>query len=308
MRTARMRFASPDARGHCEFVIVEPGMVMTILDVSLSQGLVAQLHGEGRIELTYRLSGSMSLEGNWGELRCEPGTLLVWCQPVGCQDVTEEFGEKREREISVTIHLDREWLTMLQLANDRDLDHVAPDRLKPSEGPFHRLTDIRPETETLLRAILECSDEGSTRLLSLKARAYELLAQSIRSGFVRVATPKRHRSRRDNDRIDNALAILNAEYLNPPTAADLASRAGLNLAKLRRSLRERHNQTINGVVRERRLLEAHRLLSQTDLQISQIATLVGYGHHSSFSSAFVQRFGVSPRSLSRGCPEPAHER
>jgi transcriptional regulator GlxA family with amidase domain len=47
------------------------------------------------------------------------------------------------------------------------------------------------------------------------------------------------------------------------------------------------------------LKEAHRLLVETTLPIQQIALRVGYPQATNFTTAFRERFGVSPRQLRR---------
>ena len=50
---------------------------------------------------------------------------------------------------------------------------------------------------------------------------------------------------------------------------------------------------------ERRLQQAADLLTVSDMQIKEIAHVVGYGHHSSFVRAFQRRFALTPRRYRR---------
>jgi LacI family transcriptional regulator len=67
-----------------------------------------------------------------------------------------------------------------------------------------------------------------------------------------------------------------------------------------------------------RMDRARELLATTSLSVSNIAVRCGYGHMSSFSTAFRKLFGVTPRAYrikyaaqgsggeEKGSPEPAH--
>jgi AraC-like DNA-binding protein len=68
-------------------------------------------------------------------------------------------------------------------------------------------------------------------------------------------------------------------------------------ATLFRQFRRELQETPAGYIRNRRLDEAHALLTQGDYQVQDVAYLVGYEDLSAFSKAFKQRFCVSPSEV-----------
>lgn len=89
----------------------------------------------------------------------------------------------------------------------------------------------------------------------------------------------------------------NAAY--PLQVADLARLAGLSTARLHARFIAEASMTPMDYIRQRRLLQARRLLAETDLAIGEIASQVGYSSQSAFSAAMLKAFGRAPRVLRR---------
>lgn len=89
----------------------------------------------------------------------------------------------------------------------------------------------------------------------------------------------------------------NAAY--PLQVADLARLAGLSTARLHARFIAEASMTPMDYIRQRRLLQARRLLAETDLAIGEIASQVGYSSQSAFSAAMLKAFGRAPRALRR---------
>lgn len=79
--------------------------------------------------------------------------------------------------------------------------------------------------------------------------------------------------------------------------ADLAKAVGTNSRRLNEAFRQCAGVTVFDFLREERLKEARRLLSDTSLEIQLIASQLGYSSAANFSTAFRERFGVSPRNF-----------
>lgn len=100
------------------------------------------------------------------------------------------------------------------------------------------------------------------------------------------------------DRLMQAREILDASFADPPTTLALARRVGSNVATLQANFRSAFGVGIFGYVRQRRLEEARSLLSDTDLQISEIGHRVGFSSPAAFSAAFRRQFGSTPSRAS----------
>ena len=66
---------------------------------------------------------------------------------------------------------------------------------------------------------------------------------------------------------------------------------------LQRLFKQETGVHLSDLLSEHRLQKAAYLLSSTDMEVKEIAYLVGYGHYSSFVCAFQRRFRQSPQEL-----------
>ena len=89
------------------------------------------------------------------------------------------------------------------------------------------------------------------------------------------------------------------EFHHPPTISKLARRVGLNTTKLKKGFRYEFGTTIFAYSRRLRMLEAERLLRNTDMNVSEVAAVVGYSNPGAFSFAFKQELGFAPSLLKK---------
>ena len=80
------------------------------------------------------------------------------------------------------------------------------------------------------------------------------------------------------------------------TMADLARKLNLSESHLQHLFKQETGLGLGHVLTEKRLQTAAALLAQTSLRIKEIAAAVGYGHTSSFTRAFEQRFAQAPQA------------
>jgi len=85
----------------------------------------------------------------------------------------------------------------------------------------------------------------------------------------------------------------------PQSVSELARGVRLSPAHLQRLFKEETGVHIRDLLVENRLRHAARLLSTTEMEVKEIAYLVGYQHHSSFVRAFQRRFHQSPKQYRR---------
>jgi transcriptional regulator GlxA family with amidase domain len=86
---------------------------------------------------------------------------------------------------------------------------------------------------------------------------------------------------------------------------ELAREVRLSPARLQRLFKDKTGVDVSVALAERRLQQAAHLLSASDMQIKEIAYVVGYEHHSSFVRAFQRRFALAPRLYRQQMSEEA---
>ena len=84
---------------------------------------------------------------------------------------------------------------------------------------------------------------------------------------------------------------------NPPNLTELSKLVNLNEFKLKYGFKKLFNITPYNFLLEHKLFHAKNLLENGDMNVSEIAAIVGYKQLHGFSNAFVKRFGVRPKDL-----------
>lgn len=136
---------------------------------------------------------------------------------------------------------------------------------------------------------------GVARDYALRAQGYALLATAFAAEML-PATPDTRR----RDAVDAALAIIDIEYADPPSLADLARRVGSNRRYLTADFRARTGASIAAYITARRLEHARDILA-AGLGPAQVAARVGLTP-SHFAQAYRRRFGEPPSRHQRKFP------
>ncbi|VVE66830.1 AraC family transcriptional regulator [Pandoraea captiosa] len=89
-------------------------------------------------------------------------------------------------------------------------------------------------------------------------------------------------------------ALLLDRLSTTPELAGLASAVGTNTRRLNLAFRRCVGVTVFDFLREERMKEARRLLSETSLDVQHIAGAVGFASAANFATAFRERFGMPP--------------
>jgi AraC-like DNA-binding protein len=299
----RIRFFAQDRSDRCDAYRVSLGMVMLIVDVGCTRPFEGHLSGQDIVEFHYRLSGSIAIAGRWGEVRlCDP-SCLIWYQPLGCDDAAERMGtHNSDRETWISLYCDRAWLCeRAGTYATRLLDSLAKEREVSAGAPRFRLQPQRRETGRIVGDLLHTRGDRALDYLYCNAKATELLCVTLKDAelscaadaFVRRVGPS------DQRLLQRARDLLEDQFKAPPRLSTLARRIGMNPTKLCALFKHRYGESAFDFVRRLRLERARDLLTQSGLQVRQVATAVGYRHHSTFTAAFTKHFGVTPKRAQR---------
>lgn len=90
---------------------------------------------------------------------------------------------------------------------------------------------------------------------------------------------------------------LEARFAEADTVSDYAAHAGISAPHLSRICKRVLGASPGDLVRQRRLLEARRLLGYTRLPVAEVAHRSGFGDAAFFSRAFKETTGLSPRDF-----------
>lgn len=153
-----------------------------------------------------------------------------------------------------------------------------------------------PKTLFCLREILNNQHQGEFSKIYLESKTLEILTYEL-EGLFRDKRADISLDEYDKNAINTAKEILLNEYANPPSILNLAKRVKINDFKLKKAFKLLFGKTPYEIVREKRLLEAKKMLESSDYNISEISNLIGIKNQGYFSRLFFQRFKILPKDL-----------
>ncbi len=142
--------------------------------------------------------------------------------------------------------------------------------------------------------LLQAPMQGTLQKLLVEAKVLELLAMQLGQ----FSKPQRQDSRKENKEIYYAVrAHLDNTFQQEHSLNGLARQFGINEFKLKKGFRETFNTTVFTYLFDRRMDHARQLLLDSQVNVSEVSRKVGYKNANHFSTAFKNKFGVSPASL-----------
>jgi AraC family transcriptional activator of pyochelin receptor len=174
-------------------------------------------------------------------------------------------------------------------------NEFLPELINPKEdfveGPRFYMT---PYMQNAVYKIMSTKYKGSTRQLFLKSQVNELLSHFF--AFL-ASDNKEQLSNEDRSKLFKAKEIMEKNISSPPSLSELSKLIGLNNNKLKKNFKELFGVPVFKFLQEERLNKAYEMLSTSNESVQEVAWYVGYDSLSSFSNAFVGKFGVRPSEI-----------
>ncbi len=241
------------------------------------------------IEMHFNLDTAIGLKKHHG-VRLEIGPMTH--NLFGLRDIrglVDFNGGKKFKTFD--IHLDFEYLKKWagqSVLLDRfieDFEQNRPALLYP-ESKY-----ITPDMQDIISQILQCPFTGFTRKIYLESKIQELFALQIASTKKDVAVLQLRQ--KDVEQLHFARSYIENNLSQPKTIDELARLCGTNQQLLKTGFKILFGTTVFGHLQKCRMKFARDLLQQGHA-VSEVAFLVGYSNHSSFSHAFKMYYGFSP--------------
>lgn len=189
--------------------------------------------------------------------------------------------------------------------NKTEKDFDAPDFSKTYTVQFGNCINIKQEKEDTI-TIEEISLHPDLRPFYILSVVFLLLY--FGSGALLLYARRRVRKTEVNFQYEKIDAInhlekeekavfgfITSEYSDPElTIIDVQNAVGLHERKISAIIKNKTNLNFKQFLNKLRIAEAKRLLSSTDLQVSEIAFKVGYGNASHFNRVFKTSENCSP--------------
>lgn len=165
---------------------------------------------------------------------------------------------------------------------------------KKHDDIFYRYK-ITPSINVILQQIIKCPYEKGLKNIYMEGKILELFAIYFNEMIYQKKTHNSVRlSNEDITSIYRAKEILDNNIVNPPTLTVLSRMICLNEFKLKNGFKEIFNQTVYAYIMDKRLETARLLLEEKNLQVSDVASKIGYANASHFALAFRKKFGINP--------------
>ena len=103
-------------------------------------------------------------------------------------------------------------------------------------------------------------------------------------------------SKSDRDSIIEAKRIIDGQLALAPSCEELAKQVNISTSKLTKGFSSLFGTSVHAYVIDQRLEKAASLLLESNLNVSQVAMLVGYSKASNFAAAFKRKYGVNPKN------------
>lgn len=235
-----------------------------------------------------------TLTGNYLPTEADPrqnNTLLLPNETFTAQ--TETTGAFS----TVTLHYDLE--AYLKLLGD-GADMLPKNFQTAAEKQnlcYFKNRDWPPRLKQILMQV-QTENFGSpvAEKIFLESKMLEIIAIMLEMGH-RQTAQQQFISKRDEEKIHYARAILERDLVNPPSLTQLARLIGSNEFTLKKGFKAIFGAPVYHFLQQLRMDKAQDLLLNTDQQVSEVAMTVGYDNLSAFTRAFRQSHGILPSEM-----------
>jgi DNA-binding response OmpR family regulator len=209
-----------------------------------------------------------------------------------------------------------------QLALAQHPDLILLDVRMPNMDGYAacRLLKANPVTQDIPVIFLSGADAAEERIMGLSIGGVDYVSKPFSPGElaariqVHLNLARRQHPLRDAAEAADAVAEVRAEADTDPDAvivsavkhliadnlatlpglAEIARSVGTYREKLSQVFRERTGMTVFGFIREERIRRGEELLKDTDIDVQDIALMIGFNNAGNFATAFRERMGVTP--------------
>ena len=154
---------------------------------------------------------------------------------------------------------------------------------------------ITTEMYTLLNDIVHCEKEGIIKQLYIETNVLKLLLlQFEQCESASIVRENNSIKQYDIVKLTGVKRVLEENISYNHSLAELSRKSGLNDFKLKKGFKELFGITVFGYLHELRMAKAKEMLLENIKTTAEIAEYCGYTYVQSFSTAFKQKFGLTP--------------
>jgi AraC-like DNA-binding protein len=159
---------------------------------------------------------------------------------------------------------------------------------------------ISSSLKIVLHQIVAKKLHGALHTIYMKGKIYELLSLYFN---ISEESETDHCPFMANEetvaQIKRAKDIIIENMANPPSLEELSKQVGLNIKKLKMGFKEFYGTPVFTFLLNYKLDHSKKLLEENKLNVSEIATQIGYSNSSHFIAAFKKRFDTTPKQFTK---------
>lgn len=256
--------------------------------------LNSQLNEKQFVEITYCIDGeaTVNLDIHKDFIKFKKGDLIFYRNHNLSQ--SECFNIELKNYTGITVGIDDNMLKKFFFSECEET--MLKQWEKSLNVIFGECTHLKvkapPVIEWDMKELLNYNFKDVTSFLLCQSKLIEVISKSINYGISKRRDITL--TKLDKEYICKAKDILTRNIEYPPSIEALSEMCNTNSYKLKKGFKELFNKTPYGYLREVRMYKGKYLLENTDMNISEIASCVGYTNPSKFSEAFKIKFNITP--------------
>lgn len=159
---------------------------------------------------------------------------------------------------------------------------------------------IPTSLKVVINQIIDRKLHGALQDIYLKGKIYELLSLYFNTTEENEADQCPFMANEETvSQIKMAKDIIIENMANPPSLEELSKQVGLNIKKLKMGFKEFYGTPVFTFLLNYKLDYSKKLLEENKLNVSEIATQIGYSNSSHFIAAFKKRFDTTPKQFTK---------
>lgn len=161
------------------------------------------------------------------------------------------------------------------------------------------------KTTMLMRRI---GEEYYTRQDKFTDRMLKISVEALMISLLRISLPdKRSAATRSDNFIDTAVRYINSHFDMPISLDDMAKLSAMSKSHFSKCFRDSTGMSFGDYLHMTRILNAERLLHDTDMSVTQIAMSCGFNDSAYFSTAFRKKTGMTPLAFRKNSLKKSKE-
>lgn len=255
-------------------------------------------HFQEYVEMIYVIKGTITAIVNNSTFNVSSGDLLIILPgDVHTIDATNsQF---------VIVEAEPEFL-FTTLVSSIDLQYVVPAELSSRVGTRHVKAEYLDTTDIpqlIYETVLEYENKRPYYRLAIRTNCSKVVLTVLRhweETNLLIRTDIRPTEKPSFPKLAIVIEKINTEYNTNLTATDMAELAGMSYSYFSRTFKQMVGENFSEYLNIVRINESKKLLSETDIPISEIADMVGFSNTSYFISQFKKIANQTPKKYRDG--------